>query len=99
MVGDQIKTFHVDEQRAIDRRAGGLEHAGDFERIVLVAGLGAIGKARQRDVRAELCPDRDKPGHRHNRACEDRVRLAARQHYQSLRRNFRRYLAGDVKKP
>ena len=55
-------------------------------------------KKPMRKALTELCPDRDKPAHQHNRACEDRVRLAARQYYQSLRRNFRRYLVAEVKK-
>jgi hypothetical protein len=38
-----------------------------------------------------LCLDRNRPEHKHTKRCDDKIRLAARQYYSSLRNTFRRY--------
>lgn len=40
----------------------------------------------------ELCPNRSDAGHHHTKRCQDRVRLAADQHYKSVERDLLRYL-------
>jgi hypothetical protein len=46
---------------------------------------------------AQICPSRLVPSHRHDKRCQDRVRLAARQYYKSLKREFGRYLPPKAK--
>ena len=52
-----------------------------------------------RQVVEKLCPNRALRNHRHNKNCEDTVRLVAAQYYKSLSRDFRRSLPGLAKKP
>jgi hypothetical protein len=47
---------------------------------------------------AQLCPKRTLSDHRHDKHCQDQVRLAARQYYKSLKREFGRYLPAKAKK-
>jgi len=46
----------------------------------------------------EVCPHRGEAGHKNSKRCQDRVRLAAAQHYTSLEREFRRYLPAEARK-